>query len=165
LDETGKEKDEVLVSDQIGMLRNGSNSLKLICQIDVSALASIMFVLVFTMMVAEVSARPPHGAGVDLPKVWHPVGMWRADWEDALIIGISRDGKVFFRNEMVAPNELAAKIKERLSQGSERKVYIKADAHVGYARVGTVLDEVRSSGVEKIAFLVGQRTVQAVGRP
>jgi biopolymer transport protein TolR len=147
------------------MLRNRANSLKRICQIDVSAFASIMFVLLFTMMVATVSTRPPHGAGVDLPKVWHPVGMWRADREDALIIGISRDGKVFFRNEMVAPGELAPKIRERLSHGSERKVYIRADAQIGYGRVGTVLDEVRSSGVEKIAFLVGERTVQALGRP
>jgi biopolymer transport protein TolR len=124
-----------------------------------------MFVLLFTMMVAGVSSRPPHGAGVDLSKVWHPVGMWRADREDALIIEISRDGKVFFRNEMVAPNELAARVEEGLSRGSERRVYIRADAHVGYGRVGTVLDEVRSSGVENIAFLVGQRTVQAAGRP
>jgi biopolymer transport protein TolR len=153
------------VSNQTGMLHDRANSLKRICQIDVAAFASIMFVLVFTMMVAEVSARPPHGTSVDLPKVWHPVGMWRANREDALIVGIRRDGKVFFRNEMVAPTALSAKIKERLNQGSERKVYIKADAHVGYGRVGAVLDEVRSSGVEKIAFLVEQRTVQAVGRP
>lgn len=103
------------------MLRDRANSLKRICQIDVSAFASIIFVLLFTMMVAMVSTRPPHGAGVVLPMVWHPVGMWRADREDALIIGISRDGKVFFRNEMVAPSELAAKIKERLSQGSQRR--------------------------------------------
>jgi biopolymer transport protein ExbD len=131
-----------------------------------SAFASIMFVLVFTMMVAEVAASPPHGgAGLDLPRVWHPVGMWRAETEDALIVGISRDGRVFFRNEMVATDELPSKIKERLRRGSERKVYIKADAHVTYGRVGAVLDAVRSSGVENIAVLVEQRTVPVLGRP
>lgn len=163
-DENGKGKDEVLVSNSTGMLFNRASSLKRICQIDMSAFASIMLVLVITMMVAVAVATPPHGGGLDLPRVWHPVGMWRAEREDAIIVAISRDGKVFFRNEMLSPAELPSKIKERLSLGSERKVYIRADAHVNYGRVAMVLDGVRSSGVERIAFLVEQRTVQAVGR-
>jgi hypothetical protein len=77
LEEKRKRKDEALVSIYIGMLRNRPNSLNRICKIDVSAFASIMFVLGFTMMVAESTARPPHGTGVDLPRVWHPVAMWR----------------------------------------------------------------------------------------
>ena len=165
LDEEEKRKDEVrCLTKQTGMLHNRANSLKRICQIDMSAFASIMFVLVFTMMVAEIAASPPHGgAGLDLPRVEHPMGMWRAEREDALIVGISRDGKVFFRDEMVARDDLPSKIKARLSRGSERKVYIRADAHVGYGRVGVVLDGVRSSGVENIAVLVEQRTVPVLG--
>ncbi len=139
--------------------------LRRICQIDMSAFAGIMFVLVFTMMVAEVAASPAHGgAGRDLPRVRHPVGMLHAGREDALVIGIARDGKVFFGNDIVGTGELSSKIKERLSRGSEGKVYIGADAHVGFGRVCVVLNSVRSSGVEDIAFLVEQRTVPVPGR-
>src|SRR5271156_3663307 len=118
------------------MLCNRANSVKRICKIDVTPFGSVMMALVFTMMVARVAATPPHGgAGLDLPRVWHPVRMWRAEKEDALIVGIRRDGKVFFHNEMVATDELPSKIKGQLSRGSERKVYIKADRHVGYGAV------------------------------
>lgn len=66
------------------MLNNRANSLKPICKIDVTAFASLMVFLVALVMVATPS--PHHGVGVDFPKVWHPIGMWRANGEDALII-------------------------------------------------------------------------------
>jgi biopolymer transport protein TolR len=147
------------------MLYNRASSVKRICKIDVTAFASVMLVLVFTMMIAVILNWPHHGAGVDLPRVWHPIEMRGANREDAIIVGISRDGRIYFDNERVAAEELLPKITEQLGHGAERKVYIKADRHVGYGTVSAVLDGVRSSGVEKIAFLVEQRTVQAVGRP
>jgi hypothetical protein len=42
------------------------------------------------------------------------------------------DGQVFIDNDRMPPEELAAKITERLDHLGERKVYIRADARVLY---------------------------------
>jgi biopolymer transport protein TolR len=139
------------------MLSNRANSLKPICQIDVAALASVMVVLVFVIMVWETFAYSPHhGVAIDLPKVGHSIEMPQAKREDASMVSIMRDGKIFFRNERVTVAELPPKIDGLLSHGGEKKVYIQADARVGYGTVKPVLDAVRSAGVESIGILVAQ---------
>jgi biopolymer transport protein TolR len=97
------------------------------------------------------------GTPVDLPHVGHPVSMAHADREDAILIAVTRDDKIFFRADKVSLDQLPAKIRESLNQGSEKKVYIRADARAKYVWVAEVLDNVRSTGVERIGFLVDQR--------
>jgi biopolymer transport protein TolR len=135
------------VSKQAGMLYNRANSVKRICRIDVTAFASIMAFLVVLMMLPLGNAH--HGVGVDLPKVWHPIEMRSANREDALTIAVFRDGQVFLCNDRATVSELSDKIRERLSHGAERKVYIRADARARYGTVRAVLDAVHSSGVGK----------------
>lgn len=84
-----------------------------------------------------------------------------ADREDAMTVAILRDDKVFFRNEGVTPDQLPSKIRESISQGSEKEIYIWADARAKYGWVAEVLDNVRSAGVEKIGFLVERRPTPA----
>jgi len=80
-----------------------------------------------------------------------------AERADALMVAVFRDGTVFFSTEKVRPNGLKDKIRERLKQGAERKVYIKADARVHYGAVVEVLDGVRDAGIQNVAFIVDQR--------
>jgi biopolymer transport protein TolR len=137
------------------MLSNRTNSPKPICKIDVTALVSVMVFLVALMMVATPS--PHHGVRVELPKVWHPIGMWRANGEGALIIIVMRDGQIFFGRDRVRPEGLVAKISERLAYGAKREVYIRADARARYFTVSTVLDGIRAAGVERVGILVDQK--------
>ncbi|HXX27771.1 MAG TPA: biopolymer transporter ExbD [Terriglobales bacterium] len=139
------------------MLYNRANSQKLVCQIDVAALGSVMLVIVFTIMIWETDAYSPHhGVAVDLPRVRHPVDMPRAKREDASIVSIMRDGKIFFGHEQVAVDQLPLKIDGRLAQSGEKKVYIQADYRVRYANVKSVLDAVRSAGVDSVGILVAR---------
>jgi biopolymer transport protein ExbD len=107
------------------------------------------------------SAGDVHGARrwvpVDIPKATHPISMRGADREDAMIVAITSDDKVFFRGDIIWPNQLPARIRESVKHGSESKVYIGADAHAKYEWVAEVLDDVRSTGIEKIGFLVNER--------
>jgi biopolymer transport protein TolR len=137
------------------MLSNRAISLQPICKIDVTAFASVMVFLVALMMVATPSRS--HGVAVDLPKVWHPIGMWRANREDTLILGVMRDGQIFFGSDRVRPEGLAAKINECLARGAKREVYIRADARARYGRVSAVLDGIRAAGVERVGILVDQK--------
>jgi biopolymer transport protein ExbD len=107
------------------MLRNRTNSPRPICKIDVTAFASVMLVVILTLLIIETVAFPlawgHHGVGIDLPRVNHPVNMMDANGEDAMVVGIMRDGNVFFGNERVTAEQLTAKIRERLSHHAERK--------------------------------------------
>ena len=56
-----------------------------------------------------------------------------------------------------APGQLDFKIRKQLALGSERKVYISADARADHGLVREVLGAVRLSGAERVAFLVDKR--------
>lgn len=66
-------------------------------------------------------------------------------------------GNFFFGNDQVSAEELPAKIRERLSHGAERVVYLRAAARVKYGTESLGLDAARAAGVERIAILVNQR--------
>jgi biopolymer transport protein TolR len=129
----------------------------LICNIDVTAFASVMFVLLYMFLGAAAIVNHPHFASVDLPYAGHPILMRAALKEDAMVIAVQRTGKVYFGTDPILPSELPDRIREGVNHGAERKVYIRADARAKYGWVAEVLDSVRSAGIEKIGFLVENR--------
>jgi biopolymer transport protein ExbD len=137
------------------MLPEHTRSVKLVGQIDTSAFASVLIVLVFTVLFALWLTPPHHGYGPDLPRVSHAAWMPGALREDAMVITVIRDGSVYFGSSKVAPNELRSRIRRSLEDRNvERKVYVRADRRVHYSTVEDALDNVREVGIEKIAFLV-----------
>lgn len=136
--------------------RHRSN--RLICGIDGAPFTITMLVVVFVLLTVDLA--PPTvcgGTSVDLPRVGHPISMAKARRWDAIEIYVTRDGKVIFGTDFVRPSELPSRIQTSISQGSERKVYIRSDARAKYGWVKGVLNEVQASGVERIGFLVYQR--------
>ncbi len=136
---------------------------QLISGIDGTPFVHVAIVFSFMVLVYFVTLPVPLHGGIkpNLPQVSHAVSMTHANRGDAMIVTIFRDDKVFFRSELVRPNELPVKIRDSLNQGAERKVYIRADARSRYGWVAEVLDGIRSAGVEKIGFLVEQRRTPA----
>lgn len=132
--------------------------LKLISNIDVSAFASIMVVLVaiFIFRSGAHIDLPSHTV-VDLAKATHPIPVPHASREDAITIAVMRNGDVFFGNDRVRPSGFSDRIRESLEKGSEHTIYIRADARCKYSTVKDVLDEIHKSGVEHAVFLVDQR--------
>lgn len=127
--------------------------------IDAAGFSTVFLLLVFAMLIAEVANPTPfhHGVGIDLPKVRHPVAMWRSDQDDAILISVMRDGKTFFGREQVTPSQLSTLIGERLAKGAERKAYIKADARVRYRSIKEVVDAAHSAGIGYIGLLADQQ--------
>ncbi len=137
-------------------MRQRTSQSRLISNIDVSALAAVLFVLLFSFMM--LTETPHYGVSADLPKVWHPIPMRGANREDALIVSILRDGTMYFGKDKTKPSDLPAQIREGLGRGAEKKIYVRADKRLRYRTVLEVLDAIHSAGVEKIAFLAYQRS-------
>ena len=131
---------------------------RLIPRIDAIGFASVMLVLLFIMMLPFITMNPHQfpTRDVDLAKVRHPIPMPGANREDALIIVITRDGLVWIGRDKLMLSEIPVKISEMVKNGSPKVVYLKVDARAKYRYVSDVLDAVRSSGLERIAFLTSE---------
>ena len=141
------------------MLQSWRKPAKLFSDFNTIQFASVMSMVVFVMLIIFMTLPTPHhGTYPYLPKVDHPVSMPGANREDAMIVNVTRDGKVYFGVEQVNPADLPQKIVDRLKDRSvERKVYIKADMRARWETVKQVLDGVSAAGLMRVAFLVDQR--------
>lgn len=130
---------------------------ELTCRIDVSAFLSIQLVLLFVLMVAVNDQKDLPRNSTDQPKVVHAIPMPGANREDAMIVAVQRDGRVWLRNQTISAAELPIHLREAVSHGAERKVYIHADAHARYRSVLNVLSAVRAAGIENVGFFVDDK--------
>jgi biopolymer transport protein ExbD len=94
---------------------------------------------------------------VDLAKVNNPEAMPDADKEDALIVAIMRDGKVYFGRDQIAPDQLTDKIKDRIASQADKRVFVRADARAKFGSVVEVVDNVRAAGVDDLGLLTDQK--------
>jgi biopolymer transport protein ExbD len=80
-----------------------------------------------------------------------------ADKEDALIVAVMRDGKVFFGNDQTPPDQLTQKVKDRLANRLDKRVFVRADARAKFGSVVSVVDNVRAAGVDQLGLLTDQK--------
>ena len=119
--------------------------------INVTPMVDVMLVLLIIFMV--VTPMLQKGVSVDLAKVNNPTAMQDADKEDALVIAVMRDGKVYFGNDQIAPDQLTNKVKDKLANRVDKRVYVRADARAKFGSVGEVVDNVRAAGVDDLGLL------------
>jgi len=122
--------------------------------INVTPMVDVMLVLLIIFMV--ITPMLQKGVSVDMAKVASPTPMPDADKEDALLIAVMRDGKIFFGTDRVDPDQLTQKVKDRLANKADKRVFIKADARARYGNVVDVVDNVRSAGVDDVGLLTDQ---------
>jgi biopolymer transport protein ExbD/biopolymer transport protein TolR len=123
--------------------------------INVTPMVDVMLVLLIIFMV--ITPMLQKGVSVDLAKVNSPAAMPDADKEDALIVAVMRDGKLFFGNDRIEADQLTQKIKDRLANRVDKRVYVRADARAKYGSVVEVVDNVRAAGVDDLGLLTDQR--------
>jgi len=97
------------------------------------------------------------GISVDMAKVNNPTPMQDADKEDALLVSVMRDGTVYFGADKTTADSLTGKVKDRLTNRTNKEVYVKADARAHFGNVVQVVDAVRAAGVDDLGLLTEQR--------
>ncbi len=100
------------------------------------------------------------GISVQMAVARHAVEMPAADAEDATVVSITADGKVFVGVKPVEPRALSS-----LPSGT---VYLKADARSPYQKIVTVLDALRGRPVglltaDTVSAEKGRRIVPPYG--
>jgi biopolymer transport protein ExbD/biopolymer transport protein TolR len=123
--------------------------------INVTPMVDVMLVLLIIFMV--ITPMLQHGPPVELAKANNPKPMQDADKEDAILVAVNREGKVFFGNDQINPADLTEKVRDRIANRADKTVYVKADARSHYKAVVEVVDNVRSAGVCELALLTEQK--------
>ena len=122
-----------------------------VSDINVTPLVDVMLVLLIIFMV--ITPMLQKGVSVDLARVNNPRLMQAADKEDATVLAITRDGKIYLGSDTIAIDKITAKVKDRVSDKLDKTVYIKSDARAKYGDVVAVVDAVRAAGVDAIGLL------------
>lgn len=120
--------------------------------INVTPMADVMLVMLIIFMV--VTPMLQKGAPVELPKTKNPAEMSDADKDDAIRVGIARDGKFYLGQDRILIDDLTSKVSDLLKDRTgDKTVYVKGDARAKYGDIVKVVDGVRAAGVDKIGLL------------
>jgi biopolymer transport protein ExbD/biopolymer transport protein TolR len=134
-------------------LRNEGS--KVNSNINVTPMVDVMLVLLIIFMV--ITPMLQKGQSVDMAKVNNPVPMPDADKEDALLVVVMRDGQIYFGTDRITVDQLTQKVKDRLADKPDKRIFIRADLRAKYGAVVDVVDNVRSAGVDDVGLLTEQK--------
>ncbi len=119
--------------------------------INVTPMVDVMLVLLIIFMV--ITPMLTKGISVDMVRARNPSTMQAADKDDAVVVAITRDGKVFLGKIQQPPADLGPKVKDLIANKLDKTVYVKSDARAKYGLVVEVVDNIRTAGVDQIGLL------------
>ncbi|HEY0564647.1 MAG TPA: biopolymer transporter ExbD [Terriglobales bacterium] len=123
--------------------------------INVTPMVDVMLVLLIIFMV--ITPMLQKGVSVDMAKTNNPREMQDADKEDAVVVGVTRDSKVYLGSDQVNPADLGPKVRDKIEKRTDKTVYIKADARAKYGVIVDAVDNIRTAGVDQLGLLTEQR--------
>jgi biopolymer transport protein ExbD len=122
-----------------------------VADINVTPMVDVMLVLLIIFMV--ITPMLSKGVSVDLVKTRNPISMQAADKSDAVVVTVTRDGKVYLNTTQLQPADLPGKVKDILSTRLDKMCYVKADSRARYEKVVDIVDNLRAAGVDQIGLL------------
>jgi biopolymer transport protein ExbD/biopolymer transport protein TolR len=122
--------------------------------INVTPMVDVMLVLLIIFMV--ITPMLSKGVSVDMVKTRNPIAMQAADKEDAVLVAVTRDGKVYLGSSQIKPDDLAPKVKDLLTTRLDKTCYLKSDMRARYEKVVEVVNNMRAGGVDQLGLLTEQ---------
>ena len=132
-----------------------------ISSINVTPMVDVMLVLLVIFMV--ITPMLSKGVSVDMVRTRNPLAMEAADKEDAVVVAVTRDGRVFLGRGQTSPDELGRIVGDIIENKLDKTVYIKSDARARYERVVDVINILRTEGVDQLGLLTEK--IQESGAP
>lgn len=118
-------------------------------RIEIVPLIDIMFFLLAAFMLVSLSMVNMKSVKVNLPTATTATADTKKDF---LNISVDKAGSVFLDKQPVGNNELATLLAAAQKTNSNLRVFISGDQDARHGEVMRVLDLVRSSGIDKVAF-------------
>ncbi|MGC1294568.1 MAG: biopolymer transporter ExbD [Alloacidobacterium sp.] len=128
---------------------------KVNANINVTPMVDVMLVLLIIFMV--ITPMLQNKVNVQLAQTDNPTAMPDADHEDAVVVAVTRDGKIFLGQDQVSLADLGPKVSDMLQNKTNKMVYFRSDARAHYGTLMDAIDAVRTTGVEEVGLLTEQR--------
>src|SRR6187455_277202 len=118
-------------------------------RIEIIPLIDIMFFLLAAFMLVSLSMVNLHSVKVDLPPATVSTTETKRDF---LNISVDQAGVAYLEAKPVGHHELAGLLATMRKTNNNLRVFVSGDNEARHGDVIHVLDVVRSTGIEKIAF-------------
>lgn len=122
-----------------------------VSDINVTPMVDVMLVLLIIFMV--ITPMLSKGISVDKVKTKNPISMQGADKDDAILVAVTRDGKVYLGNTQMSSDQLPPKVKDLLTNKLDKTVYLAGDSRARYEKVVDVIDNLRAAGVDQLGLI------------
>jgi biopolymer transport protein ExbD len=132
-----------------------------VADINVTPMVDVMLVLLIIFMV--ITPMLSKGVPIDLVKTRNPIAMQAADRSDAVLISVTRDGKTYLGRDQIDAAALAPKVKDMLSNRTDKECFLKADTRAKYQVILDVVQNLQAAGVDQLGLLTEQ--MQDARRP
>jgi len=123
--------------------------------INVTPMVDVMLVLLIIFMV--ITPMLQNKVNIDLAKTDNPIPMPDADKEDAIVVAVTRSGDFYLGQNKVAPAELGAKVRDKLTDKPGKQIFVRADARAKFLDVENAIDDVRSAGVDSVGLITEKK--------
>lgn len=125
-----------------------------VADINVTPMVDVMLVILIIFMV--ITPMLSKGVSVELVKARNPVPMQAADKDDAVLVSVTREGRVWLGSTQIDADKLPPRVKDMLTNRLDKTCYIRADFRAKFLRVVEVVDNLRASGVDQLGLLTEQ---------
>ena len=119
-------------------------------RIEIIPLIDIVFFLLATFVMVSLSMVKNHGVNVSLPSA--ATGTRQVKDEQYTAITVTEKGEIYFNREKISLAELPARLGQVKQKNSDPTILLNADEKTSYGRAILVLDEVRKTGLKKVAL-------------
>ena len=127
-------------------------------RIEIIPLIDIMFFLLASFMMVSLSMDRTQNIKVNLPTATEAQHDFKPDM---LSIAVDKAGKVWFQKEPISLADLGVVISNHFRVDTNMPVYISGDRDAMHGAMVDVYQVVRAAGVQKVAFAVGGKEIQA----
>jgi biopolymer transport protein ExbD len=121
-------------------------------RIEIIPLIDIMFFLLASFMLVSLSMVNLKAMKVNLPTATKATVESKKDFVD---ISVDKIGTIYLDKKPMGANELAAALAATHSTNAGVRVFISGDRDARHGDIIRVLDAVRTAGIDKVAFEIG----------
>jgi biopolymer transport protein ExbD len=128
-------------------------------RIEIIPLIDIMFFLLASFMMVSLSQTTMKGMKVALPIGASGKTQSKKDY---VSLSVDKDGYTYFDKEKIPLEEVLPRLRKVYATNPEAKIFIRGDREAVHGNVTRVLDQIRSSGFNKISFEIKSQATSGV---
>ena len=139
---------EVIQNERTGNRRRRRRA-RPMSEINVTPFVDVMLVLLIIFMVA--APLQTVGVPVELPRT--AAQALASEQEEPLTVTLTADGVIMIQTTEVESEEIVPRLRAVLSERASRRVFIRADGAIPYARVVQVMGALNAAGITDIGLV------------